>query len=388
MARSPRPLRIGIDAEALRTPLSGVGHYTFQICEALAKEIDADFFAYGRLGAERLSLPIPLTLRQEAHPLARKLPSFIWLKTRGRALALKDYLDAFWAPRTLHPSLPLQIRTLSTVHDLNHLVVPETMERVTRVAHRLFFRRDAASAHWLMTNSKGTAKRLKAHLGLSADDIVHPGLHPRFRPLPETERPAALASIEEAFGVRPPYFLTVATLEPRKNLPATLRAFLQLKRAGYLRRHQLVLVGSMGWGSGGLFEEIQSARKQGVIVTGYVPDEALPMLYALSEALIFPSLYEGFGMPVMEARACGTRAIISGIPELLEAAGEGAMVVDPTQAGIQKTLALFEATADTPPRQPAIQGFSWSQASRQLAEALRAQAEARDPEPAPARAAP
>jgi hypothetical protein len=106
-------LRIGIDGEALRTPLSGVGQYVLQLCRELEALLpDAQLFAYARLPAERLALPSPRwTLRRERHAALRRLPSFLWLKTRGAALARRDELDVFWAGRTLHPRLGAPVRT-------------------------------------------------------------------------------------------------------------------------------------------------------------------------------------------------------------------------------------------------------------------------------------
>jgi len=134
------PLRLGIDGEALRRPLSGVGQYVFRLCEELDAllPVDTQLFVYARIGAERLALPSPRwQLRREPNPALRKLPSFLWLKTRGARLCREDRLDVFWAGRTLHPRLAGGVRTVCTVHDLNHLIVPGTMEWPTRLSHRL-----------------------------------------------------------------------------------------------------------------------------------------------------------------------------------------------------------------------------------------------------------
>src|SRR6266571_2048114 len=177
-------MRLGIDGEALRLPLSGVGHYVHRLCTELERLWpQAEFFAYARLGAERLALPSPRwQLRQEPHEALRRLPSFLWLKTRGAALCREDHLDVFWAGRTLHPRLPRSVRTVSTVHDLNHLLVPQTMEWPTRASHRLWFGGDLACADIVLANSRGTAQRLRERLGIVADDVVLPGVHEHFRP--------------------------------------------------------------------------------------------------------------------------------------------------------------------------------------------------------------
>ena len=111
-----------------------------------------------------------------------------------------------------------------------------------------------------------------------------------------------------------PDFLSVATWEPRKNLAALVKAFLDLKRQRALGSHQLVLVGGRGWKDRRLASLVAQAESHGVVPLGYVPDEHLPALYSGATALVFPSLYEGFGMPVLEARACGTRIVGTDIP--------------------------------------------------------------------------
>ena len=321
-------MRLGIDGEALRLPLSGVGQYVRHLCVELeALYPSASFFAYARLPAERLALPSPRwTLRQETHPLVRKLPSFLWLKTRGAALAMADRLDVFWAGRTLLPRLPRSVRIVSTVHDVNHVLVPETMEWPTLLSHRLWWHGDLKRADAVLANSQGTAQRLRSHFGVAAADVVLPGLDARYTPAASAQGLQGL----QALGITRPYLLSVATLEPRKRVRTLLQAYLALRRAGELPAHRLVLVGARGWRDASLEAELQAARDDGVLVAGYVSDELMPALYANADALVCASVYEGFGMPVLEARACGARVIVSDVPELREAGGSQAIVVAPT----------------------------------------------------------
>ena len=359
-------MRLGIDGEALRLPLSGVGHYVHALCVELERLWpQAEFFAYARLGAERLALPSARwTLRREPRKTLRKLPSFLWLRTRGAALCRSDALDAFWAGRTLHPRLPASVRTVCTVHDLNHLLVPETMEWPTLVSHRLWWRGDLARADALLANSQGTAQRLHELLGVAAAGVVLPGLHERFAP------PAgADAQGLRALGIERPYLLSVATLEPRKNVRSLLHAYLALRRAGELPAHRLVLVGARGWRDAALERELHDARGEGVLVAGYVGDALMPALYAGADALVCASLYEGFGMPVLEARACGTRLVVSDLPELREAGGPLAVVVPPTVEGVRD--GIRRALRLPPPLEPNLaQHHAWRHSAQRLAEAL------------------
>jgi glycosyltransferase involved in cell wall biosynthesis len=360
-------LRIGMDGDALRVPLSGVGYYIFNLCcELDALLPDARFIAYSRLSGPAVALPSPRwQLRTEPSAAFRRLPSFVWLKTRCRAMCASDRIDVFWAGRTLHPRLSGGVRTVCTVHDLNYLVVPETMQFQSFWSSRLWFRGDVLTADCVLANSYGTAERIRTMIGAKVNDVVPPGVTPQFRASPparEIEIPAYLPRL----GVKRPYLLSVATPEPRKNLDAVLRAYVSLKRDGKLNEHQLVLAGPTGWKNRALKQRLDDARPYGLVLAGYVPDELMPMLYAGADALVFPSLYEGFGMPVLEARACGARVVTTDIPELREAGDEYVIYVQPTvegiQAGILRAISL--------PKPPRAVGRTWNEAARILARAL------------------
>jgi glycosyltransferase involved in cell wall biosynthesis len=360
-------LRIGIDGDALKVPFSGVGHYIFN----LARELDslmpeATFFAYTRLPARALGLPSARwQVRTEPSAAFRRMPTFLWLKTRARAMASADRLDVFWAGRTLHPGLE-NVRTLSSVHDLNHLLAPETMKIQSLWSNRLWFRNDLLRANCVLANSAGTAERLSSMLGVSANGVVHPGVTQNFKPFPSKGDNVALPDRLARLGIQRPYLLSVATPEPRKNLDAVLRAFIALKKDRKLKSHQLVLAGPVGWKSKGLEKQLADARAQGVVLAGYVPDDLLPALYALSDALVFPSFYEGFGMPVLEARACGTRVVTSDIPELREAGDEHVVYVEPSVDGVKDgILAAMEQ-----PSPPPTANRTWHEPAKVLAAAM------------------
>jgi glycosyltransferase involved in cell wall biosynthesis len=360
-------LRIGMDGDALRVPLSGVGHYVFNLCKELDAVLpEASFIAYSRLPAAAVALPSPRwQLRSEPIVAFRRLPSFVWLKTRCRAMCQSDGLDVFWAGRTLHPRLDGAVRTVCTVHDLNYLVVPETMQLQSWWSSRLFFRRDILNAHCVLTNSYGTADRIRMMIGAEVSDVVRPGVTPQFHLPPSTgevEIPEKLARL----GVKRPYLLSVATAEPRKNLDVVLRAFIDLKRGGKLSQHQLVLAGPTGWKNRALKQRIDEARGLDLVLAGYLPDELMPSLYAAADALVFPSIYEGFGMPVLEARTCGTRVITTDIPELREAGDEYVIYVQPTVDGVK--AGIMRAIAS--PKPPRASYRTWKQSGQILARAL------------------
>jgi glycosyltransferase involved in cell wall biosynthesis len=361
-------LRIGIDGDALRAPLSGVGSYIFNLCRELDALLpEALFIAYSRLPAAAVLLPSSRwRLRSEPVIALRRLPSFVWLKTRGRSMCASDRVDVFWAGRTLHPRLDGGVHTVSSVHDLNYLIVPETMQFQSRWSSRLWFRGDILTADCVLANSYGTAERIRRMIGAEVSDVVLPGVTPQFH-LSQSAREMEIPESLGRLGVKQPYLLSVATPEPRKNLDAVLRAYIDLKRGGNLSGHQLVLAGPIGgWKNRVLKQRLGEARAYGLVLAGYVPDELMPLLYAGAEALIFPSLYEGFGMPVLEARACGARVVTADIPELREAGDEYVVYVQPTldgvKAGIMQAIGL--------PKPPPGVGRAWKESARILARAL------------------
>lgn len=365
-----RPLRIGIDGEALRLPLTGVGRYVFHIGRALEQLLpEAEFFAYARGPEHELALPSARwRARVETSDGWRKLPSMAWVKWRSHAFIRHDKLDAYWAGRTLLPSLPSSVTTLSTVHDLNCWVVPETMPFKHRWAHRFWFSGDVRRAHHVVANSNGTAGRLRDLVGVQARAIAHPGVDESFARMPDADEGPIPDELRRR-GLRRPYLVAVATWEPRKNLTRLLEAFVALKRSGRLAHHQLALVGAHGWGSDSLQAMLDEAAEHGVISTGYLPDDCMPALYRRAEALVFPSIYEGFGMPVAEALCCGTRVVISDVPELREAAlGEG-IVVTPTVEGISAGIEQAVASPRPAPGGHAAT-FSWAEAARRIAPLL------------------
>jgi len=365
-----RPLRIGIDGEALRHPLTGVGRYVFYIGRALERLLpEAEFFAYARGPEDELALPSARwRARIETSEIWRKLSSMAWVKWRSHAFIRHDRLDAYWAGRALLPALPPSVTTLSTVHDLNCWVAPETMPINDRWAHLRWLREDLHRADHVVANSNGTANRLQSLLGVQPRAVAHPGVDAGFARAPGIDE-TPLADELRRRGLRRPYLVAVATWEPRKNLARLLQAFVGLKRSGQLAGHQLALVGAHGWGGEALQALLDDAIDHGVISTGYLPDDCMPALYRGAEALVCPSLYEGFGMPVAEALCCGTRVVISDVPELREAAQGQGIVVPPTVEGL--SAGIVQAVIS--PR-PAVDSctapFSWAEAARRIAPLL------------------
>ena len=239
------------------------------------------------------------------------------------------------------------------MYDLTFRVAPDTMGTTHLLAQRLFFRRDVCRAHQLTAISHGTAARLQAWLGGPPAAVVPPGVSAAFRP----GDPAAVARTLATLGIGGPYLLAVATWEPRKNLELLIRVFRSMQSDGEFLDHRLVLAGGPGWKDerlrgllrGGSGSE-RSATSETVTALGFVTDQQLAHLYSGCRAFVFPSRYEGFGIPLLEARACGAAIVATDLPELREAGGDAAIYVPPTPEGIRDGLRrVISRPAATPP---------------------------------------
>lgn len=353
-------LRIGIDGRALQGRRTGVGRYVFELCRELDEQLqDAAFFVYSNKPVEMPVLSDRWTLRLDPLSWAAKLKSVLWLKLRCGALCRQDDLDVFWGAATFLPSLPHTVRTIVTVYDLNYKIVPETMSRTHLWGFKLFFSRDILRSDIVTAISEGSSSRLHGFVGRSADAIVYPAIDAAFRP----QSDSAIQDLLDKHSFSRPYLLAVATWEPRKNLELLIRVFLDMKSRGELPGRKLVLVGGRGWKDERLVGLL--AGTDSVVPLGYVPDEDLPALYSGAELFVFPSIYEGFGMPVLEAAACGARVVASDIPEVREAGGANATYTEPTANGICR--GIVRALSEKPAQYEAADELtSWKKSAENL----------------------
>ena len=359
-------LRVGINGQPLQAGRSGVGRFAFELCRSLDECLpDAQFFVYSQTHVEMPLCSDRWTLRLDPSPWAKYIKPVLWLKLRCGRLCRKDDLDVFWGTTTFLPGVSSNVRKVTTVYDLNYRVAPQTMTMAFLWANRLLFRRDVCRADTVLAISEGTSNRLRELLGRRAEGITRPAVDETFRPQPE---PKIRECLEE-YGIQRPYILAVATWEPRKNLELLVHTFLEMKRQGLLAHHRLVLVGGRGWKDRRLAARVGGQGRDHIAALGYVPQQMLPGLYAGADVFVFPSIYEGFGMPVLEARACGTVAVTSDIPELREAGGTDAIYIEPTEQGIRNgILTALETLPSTRIEKPNL--ATWRQSARILAAAL------------------
>ena len=262
---------------------------------------------------------------------AQGLFGAIWLQTAVPLWLRQDRVDLFWGTQHILPvGAPRRMRAFLTVYDLVFRRFPETMAYRNLLIHRLLAGSSFRRANLLGPISESPARDLNEYYQIPPPRVrvVTPAAGPRFRPQDKAEARRTLRPLlgDDAAN---PALLTVGTLEPRKNLETTLKAFGRLVDR---RPHALWVVGSTGWKMGGrLGSLLTPSLRSRVKFLGHVSDDLLPSLYAAADVFVFPSLFEGFGMPVVESMACGTPVVTSTAPSLREVSGGAALLVEPTE---------------------------------------------------------
>ncbi|SCX63272.1 alpha-1,3-rhamnosyl/mannosyltransferase [Pseudomonas sp. NFACC32-1] len=323
-------MRIALNARILRGPRTGIGHYVAELATALVREPDVQLSLFHGWGWSSELPQATLPGYSRLAPLLRQVPGAYrarrWMEQRRFDQRRCETIDLYHEP-SLWP-LAFEGPTVMTLHDLTHLRYPETqpLARLREIERRL----DHAvqQAQLILTDSQFIADEAQRHFGLPAERLrVAPlGVAARFHP----RSPEAVDSVLKAHGLEAGrYFLCVGTLEPRKNLSLALRAHARLPES-IRQAFPLFIVGMSGWQHAQLNDELKKAMASGhVCLAGYLPDEQVAHLLAGARALIFPSLYEGFGLPLLEAMASGIPIITTRCSAMPEVAGEAGNYCQP-----------------------------------------------------------
>lgn len=343
-------MRIGIDGIPLATPKSGIGHYTFELARSIARLRPTDRC--------ELVAPVPIDLNAEhdqselpanlsavhlsLNPLRRRwwtigLPLYV----RRNRLALfhgTNYNVPLWSP----------CPTVVTIHDLSLVLHSNThLENLVQRARRRLPVMTRIATH-IITDSESVKREICEHLNVRPEKITSVALAPRevFQPVAEH----AARDTLHRLGVNDEFILFVGTVEPRKNLVTLVRAFEEVLRNTELEP-QLVIAGQRGWMNDELFALIEKAEfSKHILFTGYLTDDDLRALYSSCRVAVYPSLYEGFGLPPLEAMACGAPVITSRIPVIMETSTQAARLVNPIDVQ-ELAAALVELLTDAPARE-------------------------------------
>lgn len=358
------PLRIGIDARAAAEVPAGKGRYVRELLGALGRrDDDHSYVLYARRPWEE-----PLDERFSWR--LSELPDAVWHPRAARAA--RRECDVFLATASYLTPWFLQIPTALVVHDLIPFQRDVHANRRAARIERATLRRALRRAQRVVCDSHATRSDLVHRFPFAEPKsaVVYPGVSEIFALAPGS---ATLERVHRRYALARPFVLCAGTLEPRKNLLRVIDAFSQLPER-LQDEHLLAIVGPRGWDDDEIVTRAQASEQ--VKLLGHVPDEDLAALYRLCTVFCFPSLYEGFGLPLLEAMAAGAPSVTSNVSSLPEVGGDGVRYVDPGSTeqiaqALEELLESPEARESLGERARAQAGrFSWERAAGELLEVL------------------
>jgi glycosyltransferase involved in cell wall biosynthesis len=379
-------MRIAFDATAMPRLMAGAAVYTYELARALAAvdtENEYVIFARGShfddLPRARPSLRV-LKMRAPSRPLRLLWEQAVlpWSARGGRGLRI----DVLHSP---HHTTPLvrprpDCARVVTFHDLTFFLLPERYPMTRRLYFQTMTRLSARVADAVIVPSEAVRGDVVHVLGVPQERlfVIPEAAGSAFHP----QDAVAIEAVRRRYGLEGPFLLSVGSLEPGKNRERLLQAFARLRARGL--QHTLVVAGQRAWRYEG---EAPLARRLGLADSarflGHVPQADLPALYSAADLFVFPSLYEGFGLPALEALACGTPVVASNVSALPEVVGDAALQVSPLDVeeladAVERLLRDDRLRSDLRERglERAAQ-FSWEKAARQTVEVYHWAARAR-----------
>lgn len=371
--QSTRNVRVGINAHLLSGEAgyrrAGIHQYIAQVLHHLPLNEGLEYIIFTRHQAGGLPRP-GFTAVSTRWPTEKRSARIAWEQLAWPVQARQRGVDVLHSMAFVTP-IVVNCPTVITVYDLSFVHFPDRFPRVQRwyLTHQT--RRSCRRARRIITISESGRQDVHRLFGVprSRIDVVYPGVDVVYRPYAADE----VRQFRQQKG-HGRYLLHVGTLQPRKNIPVLLEAFARLNEPAL----QLVLIGGKGWLYDEIFARVQVlGLADRVHFTGYVPDDELPLWYNAAELLVFPSLYEGFGMPVIEAMACGIPVVAANSSSIPEAVGEAGLLFAPHDvAGLaeQITAVLHDPDLSAKMRAQGLahaSQFSWKRAGRQTAAAYR-----------------
>lgn len=361
-------MRVAFNATPLLSPFTGIGQYAYQLAKNIQQSDSVDFdFFYG--------LKWSKTLRERAVPGITSVKSAVkkfipnsyvvnrmLQQARFNRGITSGAAEIYHEPNSL--AFACDKPTVVTVHDLSWIRYPETHPQNRVRNMNKHFESSLSRAALVLTDSEFVKRELMELFGLQSERIqsVPLGVEECFHPRSAEQNAALMARYDLTHGK---YLLTVGTLEPRKNLQVVLEAY-QLLPAAIRKRFPLIVVGMKGWNTSEIEKKIAPLVRAGEIrLTGYLPREELAGVIAGATAMVYPSLYEGFGLPPLEAMACGVPVISSNVASLPEVLGDTGLMVNPHDvASVAAAMQLIAIDHNTRGRLSKLAlarsaGFTW-----------------------------
>ncbi|MEK6813475.1 MAG: glycosyltransferase family 1 protein [Nitrospirota bacterium] len=365
-------MHIAIDVRTINPTHSGVGFYVSNLLGSL-REIDKENrYSYVCNQAQCRGQLLPgksVDLIRTPFSHENHLFGDFWEHAVLPYRLRKAGADIFHGPAFLIPFRSPTFRTVVTVHDLVVFLHPETVPRRYSLYMKWLVRMAVRRADRIIAVSECTRLDLMNILGVDSSRIVviPEAAGPEFGP-PGPER---VESVLNRYNINGRYLLHVGNLEPKKNLPRVIRAFDRVKRMPGGADLSLVIAGKKGWLYDEIFRTANAVSANAIRFLGYVPRDEMAAIYAGASCFVFPSIYEGFGLPVLEAMACGTPVVTSNISSMPEVAGRAAVLVDPYDE--ESIASGILAVVSDPSLQSTLRRegilrsrtFSWDRAARE-----------------------
>ena len=369
-------MKIGFDLDSLTLRSGGIGRYGVNLINHIAKILQAEeeMFVFFHKSFDRSYLNKHKNLKlikkytQIKSNVLRKAV-FLPISIKRLKLDLFHGVDHIGIP-FLYKSKTCQY--VVTIHDLITKIYPHTFPIKQRIVQNTLLPHILSKADKIIFVSRSTEDDVKKFYPQHAEKVkvIYEGVEPQFYPRSKDE----VVEVLNKYKIHFKYFLFLGTLEPRKNIIRLIEAFIRLKQEGNVET-RLVITGRKGWLYKEIMEKIQqSPFSQDIVFTGFIDDEDLPFLYSGAEMFLYPSLYEGFGLPVLEAMACGTPVITSNLSSLPEVTGEAGILIDPLKVE-EIFQAMEKLSADKELREELQKKgleraklFSWKRAAKETLE--------------------
>lgn len=369
-----KPLHVALDAHLLSLAASyrsaGISWYAQNLLRELPA-VDPGIRYTVFLSERRYQGAPGLHLRLSHLPAQQPAMRVFWEQCIQPWALIRERVDLLHGLALVGPLLATRPIVL-TIHDLSFLHFPHNFRAGRRLYLRLFTKWSVRRARRVIAPSESTRRDILDRYGVPADrvDRIYYGLDPIFRPLPLDQ----VAEFRARQGLPDQFLLFVGTLEPRKNVTRLIEAYARLPQS----RPPLYIVGGKGWLYDEVFASVEVLGLGGSVrFAGHVPGQELPWWYNAAELFVYPSLYEGFGLPPLEAMACGTPVITSGVSSLPEVVGSAGITVDPLDVDAL-TGAMARVLADAEQRRmmqtaglAQARTFSWQSAARHTVSSYR-----------------
>ncbi len=313
-------MNIGIDVSLLKIKLAGMGIYVKEMVERISA-LDSENQYYLFTNADLLC---DLNVGPNFRIIKKEIsPHIVWLQVTVPRLLKKYKIDVFWQPDHILPPKIKKVDYYVTIHDLSGYRLHNVALKRVEIVFKLFMKRSCNDARKIITISEYTKKDIIETLNVDPEkiNVIYNGESPYKKESPFSDQ--QINACMGKYEITAPYFLFVGTINPRKNVLTIVKAFHEFRRKA---RVQLVIAGDRGWNSKDVTDAIDTSEfKDDIIVTGYVSEDEKEILYRCANCFVFPSVLEGFGLPVLEAMSVGIPVITSGVSSLPEVGGEAAM---------------------------------------------------------------